>query len=75
MDTPFIKIFGKKKLVTRSFAEVRKFILIIFFLHFVPVPTRSIEEKNLIQFFDARSASCSYQVILFLAIYSSINLI
>jgi hypothetical protein len=31
------------------------------------LPTRSIEEKILIQFFDARSAS-SYQVILFFAI-------
>ncbi len=39
------------------------------------LPTRSVEDKILIQFFDARSASGFCQVILFLAFYSSINLI
>jgi hypothetical protein len=39
----------------------------VHFDNFFSVPTRSLEAKILIEFFGAKSASGSYQVILFLA--------
>jgi hypothetical protein len=74
MDTPFIEFLAKKSCdaIICCGQEVH-FDNLIFFIF--SAPTRSIEEKkNLIQFFDARSESCYYQVILFLAFFSSINL-